>query len=120
MSKKPKDIMRECKHHGRTTWTLENNGTRYRCKACRVEAVQRRRDKIKAMAIEYKGSKCQNKKCGYNKCSAALEFHHRDPATKEFSISSGGYTRSWERVKKELDKCDLLCANCHREVEAGL
>lgn len=50
----------------------------------------------------------------------ALEFHHRDLTQKDFGISSRGYTRSWNVVKQELDKCDILCANCHREVHAKL
>ena len=69
------------------------------------------------MAIEYKGGKCEN--CGYDNCRKAFEFHHIDPTTKEFTISAG-HTRSWDRMKKEIDKCVLLCANCHREVHAGI
>lgn len=82
-------------------------------RAKRVEAVQRRRDKLKLMAVDYKGGKCI--KCGYNKCVNALEFHHLDDKTKDFAIGSKGYTRSWEAIKEELDKCVLLCANCYRE-----
>jgi hypothetical protein len=70
------------------------------------------------MAIAYKGSKCQC--CGYNKHVGALEFHHIDPSKKDFGISAKGYTRSWENVRKELDKCVLVCANCHREIHAGI
>lgn len=70
------------------------------------------------MAIEYKGGKC--KCCGYNKCISALEFHHLDPSVKEFNIGQKGYTRSWDKNKKELDKCILVCANCHREIHHGL
>jgi hypothetical protein len=77
-----------------------------------IQAVSNRRKKIREMAVKYKGGKCA--KCGYRKCHEALEFHHR-LGKKDFGISSRGYTRSWEKVKKELDKCDLLCANCHRE-----
>ncbi|WP_010676639.1 hypothetical protein [Bacillus timonensis] len=84
----------------------------------RVIATTKRRKKLTMMAIQYKGGKCL--RCGYNRCIRALEFHHRDPSKKEFSISNKGLTRSWERIKKELDKCDLLCANCHREVENGI
>jgi len=84
----------------------------------RSEAVQRRRDKVKNMAIEYKGGACQV--CGYHKCKEALEFHHLNSSEKDFGISSKGYTRSWEKVKEELDKCIMLCANCHREVHAGI
>lgn len=83
-----------------------------------VISVSKRRKKIKELAIEYKGSKCQN--CGYNKCKDALEFHHIDPLEKDFAIGSKGYTRSWDRVKKELDKCILVCANCHREIHHDL
>ena len=82
-----------------------------------VSYVQNRRKKIKEMAITYKGGACEE--CGYNKCYEALEFHHLDPAEKDFSIGSKGYTRSWDKVKKELDKCAMLCANCHREAHSN-
>ena len=82
-----------------------------------IEAVRKRRKKIREMAVEYKGGKCQL--CGYNKCGEALEFHHLDSSVKDFGISHKGYTRGWKRVKRELDKCAMLCANCHREVHAG-
>jgi 5-methylcytosine-specific restriction endonuclease McrA len=83
-----------------------------------IKAVSKRRRKIKQMSIEYKGGKCQV--CGYCKYQGALELHHLDPSTKGFGIGDKGYTRSWEKVKTELDKCILLCANCHREVAAGI
>lgn len=72
---------------------------------------------LQAKAIEYGGGKC--KICGYSKCFAALEFHHIDPTQKNFEPSKA-YKKKWETLKKELDKCALLCANCHREVHAGL
>jgi hypothetical protein len=50
----------------------------------------------------------------------ALEFHHLESLQKDFGISSKGYTRSWVKIREELDKCVLLCANCHREVHTGL
>ena len=81
-----------------------------------IAAVKKRRKKVKQMAIDYKGGKCQI--CGYNKCESALELHH-NKGDKLFGISEKGYTRSWAVIKKELDKCMLLCANCHLEVEAG-
>jgi 5-methylcytosine-specific restriction endonuclease McrA len=83
-----------------------------------LKAVQKRREKVRLMTISYKGGHCQL--CGYDRCAEALEFHHLDPAQKDFGISSKGYTRSWEKVKAEVDKCILLCANCHREVHAGV
>ncbi len=83
-----------------------------------IIAVAKRRRKIKVMSIEYKGGKCQI--CAYDKYQGALDLHHINPATKSFGIADKGYTRSWERVRAELDKCILVCANCHREVEAGI
>lgn len=82
-----------------------------------IKAVAKRRKKIRQMAIDYLGGKCLM--CGYDKCSAALDFHHIDESTKSFGLSQDGMTRSWKRTKKELDKCVLLCANCHREYHAG-
>jgi hypothetical protein len=82
-----------------------------------VIAVSKRRKKLKILAIEYKGGSCS--KCGYDKCVDALDFHHLKPEEKEFNFSSGGYTRSWDKMKKELDKCILVCANCHREIHSS-
>ena len=82
-----------------------------------VNSVYKRRKNIKEKAIAYKGGKCQI--CGYNKCMAALEFHHLNPNEKDFQIANF-YTRNWKDIKKELDKCILLCANCHREVENNI
>jgi len=81
-------------------------------------AVDKRRKKIRQMAVEHKGGKCMN--CGYNKCLKALEFHHLESGEKDFGISAKGYTRSWKSVAEELKKCILLCANCHREIHEGI
>ncbi len=83
-----------------------------------IKAVAKRRRKIKLMAIEYKGGKCQV--CNYNKYPGGLDLHHVNPETKKFGIADKGYTRSWDAVKIELDKCVLVCSNCHREIEAGI
>ena len=83
-----------------------------------IKAVAKRRRKIKLMAIEYKGGECRI--CSYKKYPGGLDLHHIDPKTKHFGIGDKGYTRSWEKVKAELDKCILVCANCHRELEAGI
>lgn len=71
---------------------------------------------IKKWALEYKGNHCEL--CGYNKCIDALEFHHLDPNQKDFSISDRDIKLDWEKIKNELDKCILICANCHRELHA--
>lgn len=110
-------VLKECKKHGLTEYVLRKDG-RYRCKKCAVEAVQRRRKKTKELLVEYKGGKCEI--CGYDKCISALEFHHIASGEKEFGIGQKGYTRSFEKNKEEVDKCILVCANCHREIHEGL
>ncbi len=82
------------------------------------KAVAKRRKKIRQMALEYGGGKCQI--CGYKKCNRALVFHHIDPSKKDFGLAASGLTRSWKKTQKELNKCILLCANCHAEVHEGL
>lgn len=81
-------------------------------------AVAKRRKALREKLVEYKGGSCVL--CGYNKRINALDLHHLDASQKDFGISSGGLTRSWEKIKTEADKCILVCANCHREIHAGI
>jgi hypothetical protein len=106
-------VDKECKKHGITSHVVSVGG-RFRCRSCRIDAVNKRRKILKLKSIEYKGGSCS--RCNYSKCIEALEFHHTDPSQKDFSISHDGHTRSWDKIKYELDKCILVCANCHREV----
>jgi len=80
------------------------------------EKVRLKRKKIKILAVIYKGGKCE--KCGYNKCVEALSFHHDNPEEKEFTISYYS-NASWSKIKKEIDKCTLLCVNCHSAIHAN-
>lgn len=86
------------------------------CRSCKHDAMQERRKAHKQWCVDYKGGKCIE--CGYNKCLAALDFHHLEPHEKEFKFRND--LRSKELIKPELDKCVLLCSNCHREVHAGI
>jgi hypothetical protein len=70
---------------------------------------------LKNKAVKYLGGKCL--KCGYKKSLSALTFHHRNPDEKEFDVCIKLNDMSWEEIKKELDKCDCLCFNCHMETE---
>lgn len=81
----------------------------------KIATAKKRLTKIKQAVVDYKGGKCFI--CGYNKCLHALEFHHNNPQEKDIKLNSRGIDRrkSIESLKKELDKCTLLCANCHRE-----
>lgn len=101
-----------CKKHGLTEFVINSAG-RKRCKKCRIDAVNKKRQNNKKILVEYKGGKCEI--CGYNKCIDALEFHHINPEEKEFGISDGNI-KSIERLKCEADKCMLVCANCHKEL----
>jgi 5-methylcytosine-specific restriction endonuclease McrA len=83
-----------------------------------IDAVRKRRKIVRFKALTYKGGRCQ--RCGYDRCMEALEFHHLTSTKKDFGISSKGYTRSWDKIRAELEKCLLLCANCHREVHSSL
>lgn len=86
------------------------------CKACIHKKTLERQKIFKKKCIEYKGGSCAL--CGYNRCINALEFHHRDASQKEFSISNVNNRAFSDKIKKELDKCDMLCSNCHREVHS--
>ena len=84
------------------------------CKTCTKSETLERVRKFKSLIVEYKGGKCE--RCGYDKYQGALEFHHVDPTKKDFSMAHLNKYRFDDRIKFELDKCILVCANCHREI----
>jgi transposase len=104
-----------CPGHGECEHVRDARGS-YRCRKCRADAVVRRRRRVKQILVAEAGGRCRL--CGYHRCVAALQFHHLDPATKEFNLARYG-ARSIERQRAEVRKCVLLCSNCHAEVEAG-
>lgn len=106
----------ECSQHGRTEFIQTASMPRLRCKRCRNEAVLKTMRKHKDCLINEFGGKCQE--CEYADYRGALEFHHRDPETKSFSLSNVG-SISYARLLAEAQKCDLLCSNCHAEHHAG-
>lgn len=88
------------------------------CKKCTNVQVTERQRRLKQELVDYKGGQCES--CGYSKCNAALEFHHTDPTKKDFSMGRVKLTKFNQKIKDELDKCIMLCANCHREVHHQL
>lgn len=112
--------LRVCKKHGETSFLGIGKGknARVRCKKCNVERVSDRRRKVKCILVEEAGGKCII--CGYNKCVAALHFHHKDPSGKDFNLALKGETRSIDSMREEASKCILVCANCHSEIHAGV
>ena len=78
-----------------------------RCGSCNTKI---RRFRAKAAAIKLLGGKCTQ--CGWNGNQAAIQFHHKNPRTKDFIIGNVS-NKSWNSIKSEMKKCVLLCANCH-------
>lgn len=92
-------------------------GTMSYCKKCFNQYCSEKRIARKVKAIQYKGSKCVNCSLTYPETPYYIfDFHHTDPNVKEF-----GWRKlcnfSWKRQKPELDKCLLVCSNCHRHLE---
>ena len=91
----------------RYEYVRSKGGTKTTCNSC---SVNRRRFKLRAKAIAYMGGECV--RCGYKECLGVLHPHHVDPTKKAFRLS-GAHSRSWDILCAEMDKCILLCANCH-------
>lgn len=87
--------------------------TKTECNSC---TVNKRRTSVKQRAVDYLGGKCKG--CGYDRCLAALAFHHTED-NKDFEIGDK-LNRSWASIEAELKKCVLVCQNCHHEVHAGI
>lgn len=103
---------------------IKNKGwTRKYCYDCApkdctdAQKITIKRRAIKEALVTYKGGKCE--RCGYNKCMRALEFHHLNPQEKDFGISVN-LSRTIDELRAEVDKCILLCSNCHAEVHQEL
>jgi len=103
------------------------DGLRVICKDCdkthynTIRIKKTRNDRKKAQVrkqelVDYKGGKCSI--CGYNKCIAALDFHHVI-GEKEFGIGTK-HGLSMKEMKVEADKCILVCSNCHRELHYNI
>lgn len=83
----------------------------YRCRA-------KKKPLIKAKVLELKSCGC--KICG-EKEPCCLDFHHNNPAEKEFILGiANSCTKSMESLEREAAKCTVLCSNCHRKFHAGL
>jgi cytochrome c553 len=79
--------------------------------------VTRRHQKIERILVDEAGGRCTI--CGYDRCLANLHFHHVDPSAKSFAMTTAT-GKSLEAYRREAEKCVLVCANCHGELEAGV
>lgn len=75
----------------------------------------KRRQERKKFAVEFKGGKCQQ--CGYKKNFAALEFHHPNKKDIHWSVERNFLNWAYEKFLEELKKVELVCSNCHQEIE---
>lgn len=108
-----------CKRH--TKYCSDACRQRYKYKAKKAKgfnpySTQKERGLSKKIeAVLAKGGKCEV--CGYDKNLSALEFHHTNPKDKKFQVDLRVFSNlSLDRLNEEINKCMLLCANCHREV----
>lgn len=108
-------IISSCQHHGETEFIWEPSKKGFRCKKCRAANVSLQRRKLKNKLVEKAGGRCV--RCGYNKSNWSLHFHHRDPVEKTRDIGLLIRDRKLQPALEEVAKCDLLCANCHGEIE---
>lgn len=90
--------------------SFKNHGP---CRECSLKYDNERNRKLKKKAIEYLGGVC--KKCGFAGHFASFDFHHIDPKTKEMNWNKMR-KKSWDNLLVELNKCILLCSNCHQVV----
>lgn len=87
------------------------------CKKCHNDNKTKKSIENKKRAVEYLGGKCSN--CGYEKYYGALSFHHINSLDKGDNFKNLRFL-SWENIKREIDKCVLLCHNCHSERHGGI
>lgn len=88
------------------------------CKECMARKALDRNRACKASYVKMKGGACQS--CGFNKYDGALEFHHADPKTKDETIARMTRNPLSPKLIAELEKCVLLCSNCHKMIHAKL
>jgi len=85
---------------------MDTNRKKHRAKE------QRRNKLIRAQLVQLAGGTCMD--CGLRYPPVCLDFHHRDGTTKSFGLNIVNMYREFAVLMEEIDKCDLVCANCHR------
>lgn len=111
---------RECKVHGLTAFGFHRDRRlpkegRWRCKQCQAAATRKNLQEVRDYSSAYKLERgCLN--CGYDRFASALHFAHIDPATK---TKTPAQIRNLDALKVEIEKCVVLCSNCHIEWDRG-
>lgn len=126
------ETLKSCDHYGRRQRYINgHNGRKYddpkqykrewrnRNRESRRAAKVVRYRMLKVKVIKLKGSACAMCGKAYNGKNAPIfEFHHREPGKKEHQIAHMLLNRAFSKVLLELDKCDLICSNCHNQLHA--
>lgn len=109
-------MTKKCLICGQEFETIKHGEKRKYCFECspqgKSNSITTLRRRAKEIGVQKLGGKC--KKCGIDK-TYLLDFHHRNPKEKEGELSDFSKGYDLDKFFEELDKCDLLCANCHRE-----
>lgn len=98
---------------------IRKSGIVFCSDACRKRQIiinrKKYNKKVSNLFLKHKES-IGCKVCGYNKCGAALDYHHKDPSIKERRVTAKMWYSNSDIIKKEIEKCTLLCSNCHDEL----
>ena len=97
-------------------FTGSADGLSWECKPCNYQRKSNHKMKIKLALIHSVGKEASCEMCGYNKCMAALEFHHVERENKEIALSRIQSLKFTQEQLNEMKKCQVLCVNCHREI----
>ena len=101
---------KQCRNNQkRKAYVSNKRDDTYRTKM--ADRSRKRNNAAKDEAVNYKGGKCVS--CGQVYPSCVFDFHHVDPNTKEGNLRDL-LRKGFDAAREELDKCVLLCANCHR------
>ena len=115
--KLPKDyaVSRRCLKCGETDPNKFYGNKRQICAKCHNQVQLKTGRENRQFAVDYLGGKCEQ--CSFDKHPSAMDIHHVDPSSKDPGFSTMRY---WNRdkIKAELDKCILLCKNCHAILHA--
>ena len=112
----PKEKVYKCSKCGDTNKENFYKRKRTICKNCKNKETALLSKEKRNFAVNYLGGKCTH--CGFNKYKCSLDIHHINPKMKDKNFTSMRHW-SYERIKKELKNCILLCKNCHSAYHSG-
>ena len=92
----------------------------HKCKEIQTKLNRRKYNGIVFPAFEKFKTEIGCAICGYDKCGGCLDFHHVNPENKERRITAKMWYSGSNTIIEEMQKCILLCKNCHYEVEYGV